>query len=145
MPNMSQNLLLEQESNRSLNRLLPRLGKELSDSITSDSQGWQVFLERLQAYFPSLFRLYYGLYGARYDFFFHLEDLLVSLGRSWFNRDSDLRALDQRREADPLWFQSNEMLGGVCYVDLFANNLEGVRSKIPYFKELGLTYLSTLR
>jgi amylosucrase len=32
-------------------------------------------------------------------------------------------------------------LGGVIYVDLFAENLEGVRSKIPYFKELGLTYL----
>jgi amylosucrase len=33
------------------------------------------------------------------------------------------------------------MLGGVCYVDRFAHNLEGIRSKIPYFKELGLTYL----
>ncbi len=33
------------------------------------------------------------------------------------------------------------MLGGVCYVDLFAGDLEGVKSKIPYFKELGLTYL----
>ena len=26
-------------------------------------------------------------------------------------------------------------------MDLFANNLEGVRSRIPYFRELGLTYL----
>ena len=33
------------------------------------------------------------------------------------------------------------MLGGVCYVDLFANDLEALKSKIPYFKELGLTYL----
>ena len=33
------------------------------------------------------------------------------------------------------------MLGGVCYIDLFANNLEGIKSRIPYFKELGLTYL----
>ena len=33
------------------------------------------------------------------------------------------------------------MLGGVCYVDLFANNIKGIKSKIPYFKELGLTYL----
>jgi amylosucrase len=33
------------------------------------------------------------------------------------------------------------MLGGVCYVDLFAGDIEEVRSKIPYFKELGLTYL----
>ncbi len=51
------------------------------------------------------------------------------------------RELDLTREAQPLWFQSNQMLGGVCYVNLFANNLSGLRSKIPYLKELGLTYL----
>ena len=33
------------------------------------------------------------------------------------------------------------MLGGIAYVDRFAGNLEGVRAKVPYFKELGLTYL----
>jgi len=132
---------LEQESKRALKRLLPRLEKELSNSISVDPTGWQVFSERLQKYFPSLFNLYLNLYSTRYDFFFHLEDLLLSLGRSWFARPDDLRSLDQARESDPLWFQSNQMLGGVCYVDLFADNLEGVKSKIPYFKELGLTYL----
>jgi len=49
--------------------------------------------------------------------------------------------LDAERENNPDWFQSNQMLGGVCYVDLFAGNLKGVQEKIPYFKELGLTYL----
>ncbi|HVN14387.1 MAG TPA: amylosucrase, partial [Anaerolineales bacterium] len=76
-----------------------------------------------------------------YDFFFHIEDLIASLAKAWFARSADLRALDQARELDPLWFQSNRMLGGVCYVDLFAGDLEGIRSKIPYFKELGITYL----
>ena len=33
------------------------------------------------------------------------------------------------------------MIGGVCYVDLFAGDLTGLRDKIPYFQELGLTYL----
>jgi len=134
-------LHLEHEAHRTLERLLPRMEKELSESIATDPQGWQAFAERLHKYFPSLFNLYLGLYGERYDFFFHIEDLLVSLARSWFARPDDLRALDQAREAHPLWFQSNNMLGGVCYVDLFAGNLEGIKSKIPYFKELGLTYL----
>jgi amylosucrase len=98
-------------------------------------------LRTLKKHFPVLFTLYLDLYSTRYDFFFHLEDLLISLARSWFARTSDLRALDETRESDPLWFQSNQMLGGVCYVDLFADDLEGVKSKIPYFKELGLTYL----
>ncbi len=131
----------ERESTRTLARLLPRLERVFSDRVASDSQGWHVFLERLHKYFPSLFNLYLGLYSSRYDFFFHLEDLLVSLAHAWLQRPDELRALDQARESNPLWFQSNQMLGGVCYVDLFANDLEGVRSKIPYFKQLGLTYL----
>ena len=134
-------LNIEHEAERTLQRLLPRAKKELTDSISADPQGWQEFSERLQISFPPLFRLYLGLYGTRYDFFFHVEDLLISLARSWFARNSELRALDKAREENPLWFQSNQMLGGVCYVDLFAENLEGVKSKIPYFKELGLTYL----
>jgi len=132
---------MERESQRALTRLLPRLEKELADSISLNPNNWADFTTRLQKHFPSLFRLYFDLYNTRYDFFFHLEDLLISLARAWFARPNDLRALDQAREANPLWFQSNQMLGGVCYVDLFAGNLEGVRSKIPYFKELGLTYL----
>ena len=132
---------LIRESNRTLKRLLPRLENELSSVIQADPDGWQTFLKRLDQYFPALFNLYLSLYRTRYDFFFHVENLLVSLANAWFQRPIDLRALDQDREVNPLWFQSNQMLGGVCYVDLFAGNLEGVKSKIPYFKELGLTYL----
>lgn len=129
------------ESARSLRRLLPRVQAAFSAEITAAPQSWQAFSRRLEAHFPALFQLYLELYSGRYDFYYHLEDLLVSLARAWFARPDDLRALDSTREANPLWFQSNQMLGGVIYVDLFAGNLEGVRSKIPYFKELGLTYL----
>ena len=138
---MPSTLNLDRESKRALQRLLPRVEQGLSDSISADPQGWQEFTQRLGKYFPALFDLYLGLYSTRYDFFFHLEDLLISLARAWFARPDDLRTLDKARETNPLWFQSNQMLGGVCYVDLFAGNLEGVKSKIPYFKELGLTYL----
>lgn len=60
---------------------------------------------------------------------------------SWRARPPELRAHDDLRDADPDWFQSERMLGGVCYVDRFAGTLEGVRAQIPYFRELGLTYL----
>ena len=46
--------------------------------------------------------------------------------RSWLDRPAELKALDAAREADPTWFQSEKMLGGVCYVDLFAG-----RSQAP--------------
>ncbi len=132
---------LEREARRSLQRLLPRVEQTLKKNISKDPQGWSQFNARLQKNFPALFNLYFEIYNDRYDFFYHLEDLLASIARSWFNRPIDLRELDKTREKNPLWFQSNQMLGGVCYVDLFANDLEGVKSKIPYFKELGLTYL----
>lgn len=98
-------------------------------------------MERLEDNFSSLFSLYSSLYANQYDFFFHLENLLSTITRMWFERPEALKALDLIREKDPLWFQSNNILGGVCYVDLFAGNLTGIREQIPYFIELGLTYL----
>jgi len=132
---------LETEARKSLTRILPRIEQDLKRSVTKDLQGWEQFTKRLQRNFPALLGLYAEVYSDRYDFFHHLEDLVASMARSWFSRSLDLRQLDEAREQDPLWFQSNQMLGGVCYVDLFANNLDGIRKKIPYFKELGLTYL----
>jgi len=132
---------LSVEAAKSLEKLLPRLKAAFADQIAADPQAWLVFTQRLSLHFPRLFGLYHRLYAAHYDFFYHLEDLLSELARAVFARPADLRALDANREENPLWFQSNTMLGGVCYVDLFAGNLEGIRAKIPYFKELGLTYL----
>lgn len=129
------------EGERSLNRIKPRLEAEFQRAVSADPATWKDFLERLDVHFPGLFTLYFDLYGSHYDFFYHLEDLISSLARSWLGRPADLKELDGRREADPLWFQSNRVLGGVCYVDLFAGDLAGIRASIPYFQELGLTYL----
>jgi amylosucrase len=129
------------EAKRSLERILPRVKSTLSAVIATDPQGWQQFEQRLGLRFPALFNLYLEIYGSRYDFFYHLEDLLISLANAWLERPLDLRSLDVTRENDPTWFQSNKQVGGVIYVDLFAGDIEGVRSKIPYFQELGLTYL----
>lgn len=126
---------------RSLQRLLPRLDKDFASAKRTDPHGWQIFRHRLETHFPTLFGLYHRLYSTEYDFFYHLEDLLHSLARMWLSRTGDLRTLDSECEADPIWFQDNSMVGGVIYVDLFAGNLAGVKAKIPYFKELGLTYL----
>src|SRR5687767_9117563 len=132
---------IEHEAQRSLNRILPRVEGILRSEIEKDHLGWGQFSSRLHRNFPALFTLYADVYSDRYDFFFHLEDLIVSMARLWLSRSQDLRELDTARESNPRWFESNQMLGAVCYVDLFAENLEGIRSKIPYFKELGITYL----
>jgi amylosucrase len=127
------------QAQRSLQHLLPRLQAGFGNE--PGSADWLAYNTRLQTHFPRLFGLLYQLYGQTYDFFYHLERTLEVAAAAWRDRPAELKALDAAREHDPNWYQSNQMLGGVCYVDLFAGNLAGVREKIPYFKELGLTYL----
>jgi amylosucrase len=132
---------LEHHSARSLRRLRRRLEARFASFVKGKPNEWQAFVQRLEANFPRLFRLLLHLYTNQYDFFYHLEELLAIMAQHWIDRPQELKALDAAREADPLWYQSNQMLGGVCYVDLFAANLKGIREKIPYFRELGLSYL----
>lgn len=127
---------LAKKARISLERLLPRLEPILAQIVDRD-----VFLNRLRQYFPVIFSHLYELYGAQYDFFYHLEQILATATRMFAGRSNDLKALDTRREADPIWFQSETMIGGVCYVDLFAGNLKGIRKHIPHLRDLGLTYL----
>jgi amylosucrase len=121
--------------------LIPRLNARFETFIRSNPKDWQIFLERLDSHFGRLFAILLHLYKDQYDFFYYLEELLAALTQFWVNRPAELKDLDVRRESEPDWYQTNQMLGGVCYVDLFAGNLAGIRQAIPYFKELGLTYL----
>ena len=129
---------MNQQAQLSLDRILLRMQERFSGI---DSADWDPFQTRLEANFERLFLLLKHLYGQQYDFFFHLEAILEMAARIWLARPTELKALDAQREANPRWFHSQEMLGGVCYVDLFANDLEGISASIPYYRELGLTYL----
>ena len=121
---------------RSLTRLRPRLQALFT---TADDTLWQTFDARLTAHFPALFDLLLGIYGAQYDFFYWLEAILTTAAQQFIARPASLRALDNSRSAT--WFQQQRLVGGVCYVDRYAGTLAGIRERIPYFQELGLTYL----
>jgi glycosidase len=129
------------ELQRSLDRLIPRLKKRFEAHTRINPEDWTLFMGRLQTHFGRLFPLLLRLYQDRYDFFYYLEELLAAIAQSWIDRPETLKALDLEREANPTWYHDHRMLGGVCYVDLFAGDLDGVRERIPYFRELGLTYL----
>lgn len=106
----------------------------------TDPADWAEFVARTSAEMPRIHGLMTELYGSeRVDA--ELAAFVTQLAESWQHRPAELRAVDAARLADPDWFQSNQMLGGVCYVDRYAGDLEGVRARIPYFRELGLTYL----
>lgn len=114
------------------------LRSRLSTLFTDDSQR-TTFLSRLEERFIALIDLLSSLYGTRPDFAEQLEQILVTAAQAFLARPSALHALDASRDAQ--WFQNERMVGGVCYVDLYAGNLAGIRARIPYFEELGLTYL----
>jgi len=128
---------MERKAAVSLARLRPRLEASFAD----DPAAWGPFRARLEARFEALFAPLLELYGGRWDFFWHLEAVLLGAARSWRERSPDLKAVDAAREADPRWFETEGQLGGVCYVDRFAGDLAGLRERLPYLEELGLTYL----
>lgn len=108
-------------------------------SIEADEN--QEFRTRFDAQFPRLFSLFATLYGDHEKCLDHLAQLVGLSLASWHERADDLKSLDLAREAQPDWFQSNEMLGAFCYVDRYAGDLARLRDHVPYFKELGITYL----
>ncbi|WP_168915443.1 amylosucrase [Microcella flavibacter] len=110
----------------------------LPETAESD---WQQLLDRVDRELPRLETLFRRVYGENEATDAQLALLLGELATSWQARPADLKAVDSAREADPHWFLSNRMLGGVLYVDRYARDLDGVRARIPYFRELGLTYL----
>ncbi|HNP73886.1 MAG TPA: alpha-amylase family glycosyl hydrolase, partial [Kouleothrix sp.] len=132
---------IRQHAALALERLWPRVEARLAAQRAEQPGAWQAFETRLRREWERLFGLLFELYATNYDFFYHLEELLIDTAGSWLDRPAWLKDLDAQREANPEWFQSEQMVGGVCYVDLFAGNLNGIRAKLPYFKELGLTYL----
>jgi amylosucrase len=102
---------------------------------------WPAFDRRLRRHLATLCDELAGLYAHRPDFEAFLLELLVQAFGAWCERDEAIKALDDRRDDQPNWFRSQQMLGAVCYVDLFAGNFEGIAASIPYFQELGITYL----
>ncbi|TWT78924.1 Amylosucrase [Planctomycetes bacterium CA13] len=128
------------EADLSLKRLRPRLDITWQQ-LGLDSKRAQEFEGRLAEHWYPLFGLLMELYGTRYDFFYHLERILVTTAEAWATRSPELRAQDHHRINEPDWFATQKVVGGALYVDLFSENLGKLREYIGYFKDLGLTYL----
>lgn len=101
----------------------------------------KLFLERLEQHFPALVSKLHHLYADKYDFFFHLEKLVIILASAFASRKKDLKMRDQQRLLQPNWYRSEKMLGMALYVDLFSGDLKKLKEKIPYFQSLGINYI----
>ena len=121
--------------------LLQDLQQQFETRVRRHKHG-PVFVQRLQQHGERLLRELAHLYGDRPDFAQVAHSLLQTAYEAWQERPADLKRQDAEREQTPDWFASHQMLGGVCYADLWAGGFKGVQAQIPYLRdELGLTYL----
>lgn len=63
------------------------------------------------------------------------------LEAQWNARKDALRAIDEKRLAEPDWYRSNKLLGMMMYPANFGGTLKGVQEHLPYLEECGVNYL----
>lgn len=95
------------------------------------------YKERFRKHFDELKWLYTEVYENDWMF----QELCDKMYEFYTERKEYLKELDRIREADPEWFKQNDMVGMMLYVDNFADNLQGVKSKLDYLKECNVNYV----
>ena len=85
---------------------------------------------------PDLTAAVHGLYPDRVDDV--VARLVARARRAADERSAALRSRDLERLATPNWYQSNQRVGYMAYLDRFAGDLDGVGDRIPYLTELGI-------
>ena len=113
---------------------LSKLKKFLDKHKVSDSN----FQLRMGANLPIITDLFQQLYpnspyGAE-----AFEELLSTLVRHFESRSAHQKKRDLERVAHPNWYSSEKIVGMMLYVDLFNQDFNGLKEKIPYFKDLGI-------
>ena len=100
-----------------------------------------IFTIRQEAHLTDARHALRQLYGDRPDFDQWIGRCLDIVCAAYKNRPDDLKQLDLKRTINPDWYLSQEMIGYICYTDRFVGKLKALPKRIPYLKELGVTYL----
>jgi amylosucrase len=127
--------MYEQASHALLNEILLELKPEIGNYRLRH------FYTRLGANFYSIHSLFQLLYGDRPDFKQQMVSLVETLALRYIERAPHLRKSDLARERNYNWFLSQKWVGMALYCDRFADNLDGLRSRLSYLQELGVNLL----
>lgn len=84
------------------------------------------------------------LYGRNDCFHENFTGLCERLGHLANARPAPLRERDKERAKRPHWFVEDQLVAYMAYVDRFAGDLNGIRSRIPHLTRLGVNYLHLL-
>jgi len=124
--------MYEQASHAMLNEILMELKPEIGNYRLRH------FYTRLGANFYAIHSLFHLLYGERPDFKSQMVSLVETLAVRYMARSPQLRKSDLARERDYNWFLSQKWVGMALYCDRFADDLKGLRTRLPYLQDLGI-------
>lgn len=99
------------------------------------------FEARLYAIFPGIYSRFLKLYTNQTNVEEHLQRLLLILLKSYLQRSTSLKKLDEERETNTGWFRSEKLTGMQLYVDRFNKDLKHFPEKLDYLEELGINYI----
>lgn len=130
--------MYEQVSHSVLNDILEKLKPDVNE------QHLRHFYTRLGANFYAIHSLFQLLYGDHKDVNEQLSRLVQTLLDGYLGRSEDLRKSDLEREENHTWFLSEKWVGMALYCDRFAEDLNGLRNRLPYLQELGVNLLHVM-
>ena len=111
------------------------------EAALAQVRGDDAFTVRFERFFTELRDPFMTLYGGDPRCASAFSALLSAIAHTAAHRPPALRLLDHEREITPDWLRREQAVGYVAYVDRFGGTLAGVRERIPYLRELGVTYL----
>lgn len=71
-------------------------------------------------------------------------DMGALLANSWAERSDFLRGVDSDAEHMGPWWDSRRAVAAACYADRWAGGFHGIKERIPYLQDLGITHLRLL-
>ncbi len=131
--------MYEQVSHALLNEILIELDPEIVKQPKM-----RYFYTRLGANFYAIHSLFHLLYGDRDDFRMQMQRLVETMARQYITRPEELKETDLARENNHNWFLSQQWIGMALYSDGFADNLQGLKSKLHYLQELGVNMVHVM-
>ena len=97
----------------------------------------EIFQSRLERHHDELRWLYMEMYDNSSMF----AELCDNLKQFYLKRNKELKISDLKREQDHGWYQQNDMLGMMFYIDNFAGNMKGVEAKLDYLEKCKVNYV----
>ena len=111
--------------------------KKNSKSQKQLQDATEIYKERFDKHYDELKWLYMELYDNSSMF----AELCDNMMHFFSERNEQLKSMDCSRELCNDWYKQNDMLGMMFYIDNFAGNMKGVKSKLDYIEQCNVNYV----